>query len=398
MRNNTCTKISSINISLRCNTTGCYNVTDVFGGGLSCDNLNVSETGIYPSTEGGDYLVIENMNIRDDMDYVTEFNMLGKLGFPIVKYYLDLDDKYSLDLSWTRVQNLVAERMCEYNAASLVMECPVPSGMGVSNPIRLMRLMLDRFDSTIFAVDTGVLNSCFMTFARPRISTITGCTNETCSRTGNDRITIHGESFGFWGSLIFIDGQECTDVYHVNTSNTTCIVPSSDSGMLEQDISCHKRVSCVTPKLWSSSLATSIVVIQSNQFSPPVSNEESGFSYAKCSSGTEPQIDSPDECVPCESGKFADANMMNCETCVPGRYAESPGSSECLECYSNEVPSSDGSSCLVCEGGRFSLLIFVRPSTHKNPSINDYNHEIETHKQQQAHLHLQVMTFAKHVP
>ena len=70
-----------------------------------------------------------------------------------------------------------------------------------------MRVMHDRFDNIDFAIDTGVLASCFMTYARPRIATITGCTNNTCSREGDDRITIQGENFGFQGSLIFIDGQ-----------------------------------------------------------------------------------------------------------------------------------------------------------------------------------------------
>ena len=351
-RNMTCIPLPNLNISLRCNTTGCTstNKTGSIVGGLVCEQNNIVTTGIFPSTEGGDYVVIENMNINQEIDYIMT-NMLGNMGLPFVRYYLDLDDLYSSDLTWVSETSFAMKRMCEYDESRHVMECPIPSGLGVSKSIKLKRYLRDE-DGLGFAVGTGILTNCDMTFARPSILSITGCRDDKCSRSGDDRITVHGKNFGFMGSLIFIDGQECRDVKHVDSANTSCVV----SSYMQQDISCHQRVSCMTPKLWSSSLSTSIMVIQSNQFSPPVNNEESGFSYASCTAGTEPEDDSPDNCVPCDIGKFADASMMNCETCIPGKIATSPGSSQCQDCNSNEIPSSDGASCLICEGGTSSSI------------------------------------------
>jgi hypothetical protein len=227
----------------------------------NCKNNNV--VGARVSTEGGDYIKIHNVNVS-----LAEGSLRVVLG--------DSSSEYDTCSPCTQL-----------TASSL--RCELPEGLGgKEKPIRLLSDM---------DIQTGILEGCVLDFAPPLVESVLLPNGEyEAPRQGNVSITVRGSNFGKQGALIFVNGEECTNLQH-----------NADSS--------HREVVCTLPPLRVFQRTNTFILFQSNQFATYET-----FFYTICPKNQFQSRESGDlhyECYDCPTGKYStgpDAYM--CEPCT----------------------------------------------------------------------------------
>jgi hypothetical protein len=331
----------------------------LFNSSNSNSTANVS-LARFVSTTGGDLIVFTGFQF----DLTAAGGGGGSGELVTTNYYLDVNGDRSVDLTWIGDATSFTYdiRMCKANSTENSLICRVPAGSGVENEIQLMRAdrisTLDAFNEIVEVVEahpTKLLDSCRIDFARPLVTAVVGCGIEGCNRTGGNEVEMQGANFGAHGALIFIDGQECRNPIHGNSS-----VECPEDTLLLDNVPelCHNIVRCTSPALWAAQSGdVSLMVIQSNQFSEPLasSSVSSSFHYRTCGIGNVHNPSNPQLCEKCTAGYFGDReDQLQCEICSAGRFTSGLGMSKCEMCGLNEFSPLGSSTCFACPEGTFS--------------------------------------------
>lgn len=243
-------------------TSGCVSSYSLFSSSLrNC--VNTDTQGDFVSTEGGDFLRIENANVS-----------LQEGSLRLVLY----GDSSSSDVQNTCTQD-----------GPTTFKCQIPEGVGRARDIALLSSM---------DIRTGILQSCVLDFARPVIDSVTSSfysTSHGAPREGNVSITVRGSNFGLQDALVFVNGDECTNLIH----------------SVERS---HREVICTLPPLRVFQRTNTFILFQSNQFS-----SFDSFYYTTCPSNYIQHRKDESmhyECFECARGKFSTGpDAYVCEAC-----------------------------------------------------------------------------------